>query len=42
VTVDIAIRPRQTGATSIEFIEDLDVLSESALCACSAGDDNPF
>lgn len=42
MTTDIAISPRQAGVTTIEFIEDLDVLSESALCSCSAGDDNPF
>jgi hypothetical protein len=39
---DITITPRHAGAASIEFIEDLDTLSESALCSCSAGDDNPF
>jgi hypothetical protein len=42
VTTDIAISPRRAGAGGIELIEDLDVLSGSALCACSAGDDNPF
>jgi hypothetical protein len=26
----------------IEFVDGLDVLSESDKCACSAGDDNPF
>jgi hypothetical protein len=42
MTTDITITSRHTGAATIEFIEDLDVLSESALCSCSAGDDNPF
>jgi len=40
MTTDITITPRR--AASIEYIEDLDMLSESALCSCSAGDDNPF
>jgi hypothetical protein len=41
VNVVISSRPAET-TQEISFIEDLDVLSESALCACSAGDDNPF
>lgn len=42
MTTDIAISPRPATTTRIEFIEDLDVLSESDRCSCSAGDDNPF
>ena len=42
MTVDVMISPRTSGTREIEFIEDLDVLSESATCSCSAGDDNPF
>lgn len=28
--------------TAIEPVDDLDVLSESNECSCSAGDDNPY
>ena len=42
MTIDITISTQRTGTAVIEPIEDLDVLSESAVCACSAGDDNPF
>ncbi|MBA9001577.1 hypothetical protein [Thermomonospora cellulosilytica] len=45
MTVDIEIKPRYaqaTDPTEIELVEDLDALSESAVCSCSAGDDNPF
>jgi hypothetical protein len=42
MTVNVAISPRPAETEEIEFIEDLDVLSESAVCSCSAGDDNPF
>lgn len=42
MTVDLAISPRPARTEEIEFIEDLDVLSESAMCSCSAGDDNPY
>jgi hypothetical protein len=42
MTVDLVISPRPVESEEIEFIEDLDVLSESAVCSCSAGDDNPF
>jgi hypothetical protein len=43
--VDIELRPRPVEpatADEIEFVEDLDVLSEADVCSCSAGDDNPF
>ncbi|MEO7195347.1 MAG: hypothetical protein ABIZ05_11075 [Pseudonocardiaceae bacterium] len=42
MTVDVEIRPLLAQPEEIEFIEDLDVLSESDKCSCSAGDDNPF
>lgn len=43
VTVEIVRRPDEPDQTqSIEFVPDLDVLSESDKCSCSAGDDNPF
>lgn len=39
--VDVEIKPiRDTG--EIEFVDDLDVLSEAHTCSCTAGDDNPF
>lgn len=40
--MDVEIRPRPVEPDEIEFIADLDVLSESDKCSCSAGDDNPF
>lgn len=40
--VFLAIESRPAGSEEIEFIDDLDVLSESDTCSCSAGDDNPF
>ncbi|MGH8909712.1 MAG: hypothetical protein ACRD0K_25280 [Egibacteraceae bacterium] len=40
--VELQILPRPVEIDEIEFVEDLDVLSESAVCSCSAGDDNPF
>ena len=42
MTVDVQIRPRPVPLTEIEFVSDLDVLSESDVCSCAAGDDNPF
>jgi hypothetical protein len=42
MTVDVETVPRSIQNTEIEFIDNLDVLSESAMCSCSAGDDNPF
>ncbi|MDQ3764014.1 MAG: hypothetical protein M3460_21155 [Actinomycetota bacterium] len=46
----IVVRPgRHNGmkisysrSDEVEFVADLDVLSESDVCSCSAGDDNPF
>jgi hypothetical protein len=42
VNTDITISARRAGTADIEVIDDLDVLSETALCACAAGDDQPF
>ena len=42
MTTDIKISTRRAEAAGIEVIDDLDVLSETALCACAAGDDQPF
>ena len=42
MTVDVEIRPRSVESDEIEFVVDLDVLSESDVCSCAAGDDNPF
>lgn len=38
MTIDVQIKP----ATEIEFIPDLDILSEADVCSCAVGDDNPF
>ena len=42
MTIDVDIGPRSVEPDDIEFIADLDVLSKSDVCSCSAGDDNPF
>ena len=42
MTMDVEIGPRPVEPDEIEFVADLDVLSESNVCSCSAGDDNPF
>jgi hypothetical protein len=45
MTVDVQITPRPITSAEldeIEFVDDVDVLSESDMCSCSAGDDNPF
>lgn len=42
MTTDITISTQRAGAAAIEIINDLDILSETALCACAAGDDQPF
>jgi hypothetical protein len=42
MTVDIEIRPTPADTGQIEFVDDLDTLSESHVCSCKAGDDNPF
>lgn len=40
--VFVPIEVRLDATEEIEFVDDLDVLSESDTCSCSAGDDNPF
>ena len=42
MTTDVTISTRRAGTAGIEIIDDLDILSETALCACAAGDDQPF
>jgi hypothetical protein len=42
MTMDVESGPRPAEPDEIEFVADLDVLSESDVCSCSAGDDNPF
>jgi len=42
MTVDVEITATPVTSDEIEFISDVDVLSESDVCSCSAGDDNPF
>ncbi|NGO67637.1 hypothetical protein [Streptomyces boncukensis] len=46
VLVPLLPRREATGtpaeATEIEFVDDLDSLTESDKCACAASDDNPF
>ncbi|MGH3600606.1 MAG: hypothetical protein ACRDQH_10060 [Pseudonocardiaceae bacterium] len=42
MTMDVDIKPRPIEPDEIEFVADLDVLSESDVCSCSAGDDNLF
>lgn len=38
----LTIEPAPASVGTIEPVDDLDVLSESNECSCSAGDDNPF
>jgi MoaA/NifB/PqqE/SkfB family radical SAM enzyme len=40
--VFVAIETTPAETDEIEIVDDLDVLSESDTCSCSAGDDNPF
>ncbi len=42
MSVDVDIKALLVTSDEIEFIADVDVLSESDVCSCSAGDDNPF
>ncbi len=48
VMVEIGRRPGDTntpqgaGAGSLEYVPDLDVYLEHAMCACNASDDNPY
>ncbi|GAA2442531.1 hypothetical protein GCM10010191_68570 [Actinomadura vinacea] len=43
--IDIELKPRRAETAQpdeIELVTDLDTLSESDVCSCAAGDDNPF
>jgi len=40
--VFVELTPKAVEVDEIEFVDDLDTLSESDVCSCSAGDDNPF
>lgn len=40
VLVEIETRP--LGDDEVEFIGDLDTVTETVMCSCSAGDDNPY
>lgn len=43
MTIDLMIGPKPTEAlTEPVFVPDLDALVESAMCSCSAGDDQPY
>ncbi|GAA4507067.1 hypothetical protein GCM10023191_065000 [Actinoallomurus oryzae] len=43
MTVDLMIGPKPTEALPAPmFVDDLDALVESAMCSCSAGDDQPY
>jgi hypothetical protein len=38
----IEIETRAAACDEIEFVDDLDTLSESNRCSCAASDDNPY
>ncbi|WP_190824654.1 hypothetical protein [Saccharopolyspora pogona] len=44
--VSVTLEPPKAGEVievdEIEFVGDLDVLSESNRCSCAASDDNPY
>lgn len=40
--VDLLIETRPDESEEISLVPDLDVLSESNRCSCSAGDDQPY
>lgn len=40
--VDVVIQTQPAETKEIELIPDLEVLSESNRCSCSAGDDQPY
>ena len=48
VTVEIGLRPddantpQEAGDGPLEFVPDLDVYLEHAMCSCNASDDNPY
>lgn len=41
MSVDVQIAPELETEIGIDFIPNLDLLSEGE-CSCAAGDDNPF
>lgn len=41
-TVAIELQSRPVETDEVEFIEDVEVLSESDRCSCAASDDNPY
>ncbi|MFB7899946.1 hypothetical protein ACWGNE_16135 [Streptomyces xiamenensis] len=40
--VPVSITTRPLAETEVEIVPDLDTLVETVMCACSAGDDNPY
>jgi hypothetical protein len=34
--------PQEAGEGRLEFVPDLDVYLENAMCSCNASDDNPY
>lgn len=42
VTLNPPKADEPTEADEIQFVGDLDVLSESNRCSCAASDDNPY
>jgi len=42
VAVPVVIAPMPADGEEIEFVPDLEVLSESNRCSCAASDDNPY
>ncbi|WP_198543067.1 hypothetical protein [Pseudofrankia sp. BMG5.36] len=44
VMVELGPRPATVDddSTELQLVEDLDVLSASDMCSCSAGDNNPY
>jgi hypothetical protein len=42
VPVQIGSRPGTLPPEELEFVGDLDKLVETAMCNCTAGDDNPY
>jgi hypothetical protein len=40
--VDLVIQTQPPETEEIEFVPNLEVLSESDRCACAASDDNPY
>jgi hypothetical protein len=45
VKIEIGRRPGDTqdaGEGPLEFVPDLDVYLEHAMCSCNASDDNPY